>query len=255
MHQAHIQQKHAFYLPLQVDERKSLIELYLKTPARSKADLDLLIKEVMKVSSYFSKLAREKSVYATESTFAFEGRPLQKDMHLCEMMSNDELTSMLAQLSEQEFTLRVVVPCLERAGFTNVRYCHGPSEKGCDLLYDYLAPMGAVFRYGAQIKTKKIHTKADTSGNIKALINQAQSALSSKFYDVFTRKSYGIDQYWIICPYDMTSTAKSVLSSEIGHDLKHAIRFLVGQTLIDKLKRYVPVLLDGMISEKLGKSS
>jgi len=225
-----------------------LVKAYKGSKVYTQKDLYYLIDEVVKVASYFEKLAREKSFYAAESDFASLLPESSGDMRLSETVSAEKLIVLLSALTEQEFTLRLVVPMLERAGYTNVKYCHGRSEAGCDLLFEHMDPLGSRIRYGAQIKMTKIHSRASSLGNVATLLSQAKAALMTSFCNEFTGETIPIDQFWYISPGDVTQDARQMISSHNQNEPRVEIRFLVGQELIEKLKRHVPVLLDGLVA-------
>lgn len=62
-------------------------------------------------------------------------------------LSEDEMEE-LTRLNEKDFTLQYVIPALEKLGFINVRYEHGVSEYGKDVIYQYMDNF-KFLRYGA----------------------------------------------------------------------------------------------------------
>lgn len=250
---AEIMQKHVVELAQSIGEDPAqLLEQYMRMPVHRMEDLEPLIAKIRDVISYFAKLAREKSVYATEASGSILLLPGREETYAWELLTNKELTARLLELTEEEFTLRLVVPCLERAGFANVRYCHGASEAGCDLLYEYYAPLGEVIHYGAQIKMNKIRAATGKQGSIHSIIEQGQAALTRRRYDEFSGIESVIDQFWIICPYDISEEAKRCLCDRATGHIGQTIHFLAGQTFLEKLKRFVPVLLDRLVREQNG---
>ncbi len=232
---------------------EKLIDLFKEMPVHSKQELDELINAVTEVSSYFSRLAREKSIYATESSFKSDKLPSQENMYLCEQMSTKDIISILSQLTGEEFTLSLLVPCLERAGFQNVQYCRGLLDTGYDLHFEYPDPMGFKIHYGALVKMDKIYDIAGTANNISTIIKLVEVGLSTSFDDKLTGKSTHIDQYWVICPHEITYEDMRLASLKIKPILEQQVLLLVGEKLVNTLLRQIPSLLDGLIRAKRNK--
>jgi len=234
-------------------EPHPLIAEYERIKVRTEQELEDIIVAVERVSAYLSKLAREGSVYAAETQLSVPTLHSIRRARTWETMNPADVASSLAGLREQDFTLRLILPFLERAGYENVKYCHGPSEAGCDIRFDHVDPLGARLYYGAQIKITKITGKAGSACCITALIHQAEAALSCHFTDEFTGESVRLDQFWFVSPWDITNRVKKVLNSHDRMPMRPLIRFLTGQGLIAKLKSFVPQLLEAAIMGR-GKS-
>lgn len=226
-----------------------LVEAYVESEERDSEELYRAIGAVQEVAAYFSKLASEKSVYAVESAFGGVPPPGDRVAYGWEGEDPRDVLAILARLPEEEFTLRMLVPLLERAGYRNVRYCHGPAEAGCDLRYESRDPMGCPIQYGAQVKMGRIRSKASGPDNVATLISQAKAALTCGFCDEFTGECTYVDQFWIMSPQDVSEQAQRLIASHNQQNGRREIRFLTGQLLLEKLKQYVPGLLDAVLSE------
>jgi len=89
-------------------------------------------------------------------------------------------------MDEERLTKEVVMPLLERKGFSRVRYCHGVDEFGRDVLFEEEDKWGSARYCAGQVKAVPIHGEAGRSeGNVQELINQAQAASDNPFWTRF----------------------------------------------------------------------
>ena len=127
-------------------------------------------------------------------------------------LSEDE-TEELTQLNEKDFTLQYVIPALEKLGFMNVRYEHGVSEYGKDVIYQYMDNFKFP-RYGAvQVKVGNISGRAD--GLLSTIIEQIRLAFDMPYRDMSSQSEVFISQVVVICSGTYTNNAKEIISRRL----------------------------------------
>ena len=119
----------------------------------------------------------------------------------------------LTQLNEKDFTLQYVIPALEKLGFMNVRYEHGVSEYGKDVIYQYMDNF-KFHRYGAvQVKVGNISGRAD--GLLSTIIEQIRLAFDMPYRDMSSQSEVFISQVVVICSGTYTNNAKEIISRRL----------------------------------------
>lgn len=138
----------------------------------------------------------------------------------------------LTQLNEKDFTLQYVIPLLEKLGFMNVRYEHGVSEYGKDVIYQYMDNFKFP-RYGAvQVKVGNISGRAD--GLLSIIIEQIRLAFDMPYRDMSSQSEVFISQVVVICSGTYTNNAKEIICRRLKGSRN--VICLDGQDIVRMLK-------------------
>ncbi len=132
-----------------------------------------------------------------------------------------------SQFDEENFTIQCVIPALKNKGLLNVRYEHGISEYGKDIVYQYIDNFG-ILRYGAaQVKAGNISGKAD--GKLKTIIEQIELAFLMPYLDIVAKMNVYIEQVVVICSGMYTNNAKEIIYKKF--EKNKSVIFLDGQDI------------------------
>lgn len=226
----------------------AMVQSYEAMPVRTEAYIQDLHRTIGQVLSYFGKLAREKSVYATE-VGSVGPRSEELRTYAWDTMSTEDIVSIVGLMTEEEFTLRLLAPCLERAGFEGVRCLGTHSEPRYDLQYEYVTPMGDVIHYGAYVLMGRIEANSRRCKDVEQFLSRYAHRLAWNGLEC-TPSTTVMDQLWIICPFEVPQDTKQSLLAVCDRRTTARVHFLDGQCLVDKLKRFVPILLDNLIRSR-----
>ena len=144
-------------------------------------------------------------------------------------------TVRISKLSEEEFTKEYVIPLLTQLGYKGLRYTHGTSEYGMDVVAYELTKLGARRYIGVQVK------KGDIRGTVKvqAIISQARASFTNPFKDVITLDEHKINELYVISSGRITHNAKNQILNGVV-DLKGTIHFLDSRDVLDYLYKEKP---------------
>lgn len=144
------------------------------------------------------------------------------------LLENQEMLKDLTQLNEKDFTLQYVIPVLEKRGFTNIKYEHGISEYGRDVIYQYMDYFN-VIHYGAvQVKAGNISGKA--TGKLSTIIEQIKLAFEMPYTDIASQRKVFISQVVVICSGSYTNNAKEIIIERLRGTGN--VVFLEGQDIV-----------------------
>jgi len=150
------------------------------------------------------------------------------------VMASSE-TDRINKLSEEEFTKEYVIPLLTQLGYRGLRYTHGTSEYGMDVVGYELTKLGTRRYIGVQVK------KGGIRGTVKvqAIISQARASFTNPFKDVITLDEHKINELYVISSGRITHNAKNQILNGVI-DLKGTIHFLDSQDVLDYLYKEKP---------------
>ncbi len=117
-------------------------------------------------------------------------------------------------MNEEQFTKRVVIPFLMRAGFYRIRYVHGQDERGRDLVFFDSDRLGQELLCAAQVKT------GDISGKHKSLISDIIGQLDEghrvHYLDPETGKTRRVGRMYLIISGLLVGGAKEQFHSALA---------------------------------------
>lgn len=97
---------------------------------------------------------------------------------------NDDLCAQLVakfcELTEDTFTITVVIPVLQAEGFQFIDYTHGQRERGKDLVFWKPGEFGSKELLVAQIKMCSLTSSASDENGLPVVVTQLRQALHSK---------------------------------------------------------------------------
>jgi mannitol/fructose-specific phosphotransferase system IIA component len=148
-----------------------------------------------------------------------------------------DLKEALHSLSEKEFISRVLVPLLQKMGYTGVATgSHGPGEFGVDIgPFFQIGDFGERTYYGVQAKACDITANASHAANISAIFNQADAAFTKRFPDAdnLPRK---LDRLFVITSGGITADAKALLLDYVQNH--PGVMFLTGDRVLELLSKH-----------------
>jgi hypothetical protein len=136
---------------------------------------------------------------------------------------------------EPLFTKEVVIPLLRELGFNFVKYNHGRSEYGRDVLFSELDRFGRVRHYAAQVKAGDISASNGTLLN--TLIAQIDDAFAMPVSGAGRSKDYYISEVYVICSGKITEGAVQRLNQKMDPRLAGSVHFLDRADLEDLMTR------------------
>lgn len=153
-------------------------------------------------------------------------------------MSNPELMRMRS-LSEEEFTLRYVIPLLRDMGFRGVEYTHGTDEYGRDVYFYEIDRFGNRRDMAAQVKT------GDIGGTtlVQTIIAQARAAFTNPYTDISIREERRVCELYIITSGNISTNAKVQIMNGLP-EYGGSIRFLNGEKLLEYARRVHSEILE-----------
>src|SRR4051794_7222377 len=84
----------------------------------------------------------------------------------------DKLLTHLRSMKETDLHIEVIQPLLEAMGALNIRYVHGPSERGKDFIYIMPIPHRRPRLAVCQVKNDILSGRATDPGNMTAVLTQ-----------------------------------------------------------------------------------
>jgi len=133
------------------------------------------------------------------------------------------LSKRIQSLSEDAYIDHILLPLLDRMGFTRLRRVqyHGHGEFGSDILpFRYTTPLGTVEYYALQAKAKNIHGTSASSGNAGELISQATQALKVSFVDDLDNERKHIDKFIVAATGKISPDARRTIEEAVAGDRK-----------------------------------
>ena len=120
-------------------------------------------------------------------------------------------------MTEEQFTRRVVIPLLHRLGFKRIRYVHGSDEHGRDILFTEFDRFGVRLICAAQVKA------GDIRGTQKSLIQkqivpQLLEGLKTPYRDPDTGETVQINRMYLVLSGTLLGTAKDQFHAAFEHE-------------------------------------
>jgi len=125
---------------------------------------------------------------------------------------------------EPLFTKEVVIPILRGVGFDSVRYNHGVTEFGRDVLFSDIDKFANVRHYAAQVKAGDISASDGTLLN--QLIVQIDDAFAMPVRGPGRSKQFHISELYVICSGKITQGAIDRLNQKLDPRLAGSVHFL-----------------------------
>lgn len=156
---------------------------------------------------------------------------------------------LLKSLTEAEFTELVVLPLLEKMGYSSIRRLHGKLELGKDIVAIREDPIQGPQNYAFALKSEKISGSARSSGSARNCIFQLQQALQEPWLHPDTGHPTRIEKAYLVCSHEITQEA--LISIKNAPDLQNnRIVLLDVIQLIELINRWCPELLKNVSDEE-----
>ncbi len=140
---------------------------------------------------------------------------------------------------EDLFTKELVIPLVQKMGFMHVRYNHGPSEYGRDILFSEPDKLGNIRRLAAQVKAGDI--KGGANSLIDTIIAQIDDAFSMPVQGPGQSKTYHISDMLIISSGKISENAIKKINSKIDQRLSGSVFFIDRDDLDWLIKKHWPL--------------
>lgn len=141
--------------------------------------------------------------------------------------------------NEDLFTKELVIPLIQKMGFMHVRYNHGPSEYGRDILFSELDKLGNIRRLAAQVKAGDI--KGGANSLIDTITSQIDDAFSMPVQGAGQSKTYHISDMLIISSGKISENAIKKINSKIDSRLSGSVFFIDRDDLDWLIKKHWPL--------------
>lgn len=125
---------------------------------------------------------------------------------------------------ESVFTKELIIPLMQKMGFQHVRYNHGTTEFGRDVLFSELDRFGNSRRCAAQVKVGDISGGA--SSLIDTIIAQIDDAFSMPVQGPGQAKNYHISELFIIISGKISENAVRKINEKIDKKLSGSVFFI-----------------------------
>ena len=143
------------------------------------------------------------------------------------------------EVVESIFTKELVIPLVQKMGFQHVRYNHGTTEFGRDILFSELDRFGNSRRYAAQVKAGDIRGGANSL--IDAIIAQIDDAFSMPVQGPGQAKNYHISELFIITSGKISENAVKKINEKIDRKLSGSVFFIDRDDIEWLAKKYWPL--------------
>lgn len=138
---------------------------------------------------------------------------------------------------EPLFTKEVVIPVLRRMGFQSVRYNHGVTEYGRDVLFSEVDKFSRVRHYAAQVKAGSIDASNGTLLN--QLIAQIDDAFAMPIKGAGKARLLHIAEVFVICSGRISEGAVERLNQKLDPRLAGSLHFLDGEDVKHLAEAYL----------------
>ena len=95
-------------------------------------------------------------------------------------LKDDEVLEYLRKLPETKLHTEIIIPLFKKMGFTHIRYLHGASERGKDILYVVEDVYGDSRLAVCQVKNNPFSGRANVTANTIAVLNQLKQCRNTE---------------------------------------------------------------------------
>ena len=153
-------------------------------------------------------------------------RALSRD----EIERRRRLEAFISEASEDELTVKVILPLLQTLGFQRISIA-GHTDKamefGKDLWMKYRLPTGHWLYFGLQVKLGKIDAAAKTKNeNVAEVHRQLTMMLGHEIFDPEINKKTLVDHAFIVAGGEITKHAKHWLGERLNASQRSQILFM-----------------------------
>jgi hypothetical protein len=159
------------------------------------------------------------------------------------MKVNKSDVEFLQDLRELELCELILIPLLDKMGYSNIRYTHGIFEKGKDIIFSKTDAIYGEEYYAATVKSKKLSGSVSSSKSIWEVYFQINQALKSPFIDPFDGNEVILERVFFITPYEISQQSVESIKEEL-HQLSNRLYFVDIQKLLTLINKYDPMLLN-----------
>jgi len=143
--------------------------------------------------------------------------------------------------SEDDFTLRVLVPLFQSIGFQKISVA-GHKDKhlefGKDLWMKLRIPTSHFIYFGIQVKKGKIDSAGKTrpgNENVTEVLNQIRMALHDPVTDTEVNRDVLVDHVYLIASGEITKAARHLLLQQLDKEQRRQLIFMDRAELLDLL--------------------
>ncbi|GEM_PF-6821308 len=161
---------------------------------------------------------------------------------MTEPLISENHVKFLQTLSEAELTELVIMPLLEKMQYRDIRYTHGITERGKDIVFvrdDQLA--GAQY-LAAAVKSRPLTGSVSSSKSIHEMLFQLQQALREPYILPFNGEAVLIEMAFCFTPFPIATTTVESISAQM-RDVANRVRFVDGPRLVSLIQEHLPDLL------------
>lgn len=153
-----------------------------------------------------------------------------------------QLIQKMAEMKEDVFIKKIIMPLLETYDFETIENRHGVYEKGIDILCIKKDELDELELLAIQVKRTKFSGRSSDNGNIYTISTQLSQCLTEniKLRDGTVRKA---DRAWFISPYMLNISALESSFNKYNQLISSKIKILDGNKVIDLLKRRAPDII------------
>ena len=151
----------------------------------------------------------------------------------------------LSELDEKGLREDVLLPLLTRLGCKAPTICHGPQERGKDIIAYTYDLLGQREHLAVVAKAVDLSGSVSSSKGLREVVHQVQQCFDEPYEDLFGMTRVSIDRVWIVTSKRILSGAEtSIFSSLEKNNLRKLIRFISGERLADLLDENYPAFWD-----------
>ena len=140
----------------------------------------------------------------------------------------------IQSLKEDELRTQIVIPLFQTMKYF-IHETHGALEFGKDIVIYNRDSTGETAYSAIQTKIQNIQGKMETSGNIRTIIHQCESAFEIPFIDANDGSQKFIEKVFVVTSGKITPSAANIISYALR---KHgAVRFWDIERLVDQSRQ------------------
>ena len=160
-------------------------------------------------------------------------------------MADPEKLKKLSELDERGLREDVLLPLLTRLGCKVPTICHGPQERGKDIIAYSCDPLGQREYLAVVAKAVDLSGSVSSSKGLREVLHQVEQCFDSPYEDLFGMTRVSIDRVWIVTSRRILPGAEtSIFSSLEKSNLGKLIRFISGERLADLIDESYPAFWD-----------
>lgn len=161
---------------------------------------------------------------------------------MTENLISENHVKFLQTLREAELTELVIMPLLEKMQYKDIRYTHGITERGKDIVFIREDQLAGDQYLAATVKSKPLTGSVSSSKSIHEVLFQLQQALREPYILPFNGEAVSLETAFCFTPFPIATTTIESISRQM-RDIANRVRFVDAPRLVSLIQKHLPDLL------------